>query len=125
MNTKSMCWEDKTRLRPSTYVWKGRLLTCERWVITSADRRRACELERNNKGWTVDYFLFDYDACGSILSFSSLGSYDLRYRRIYASSADVCKEDVLGWVNEWRAPAHGIDGGILLCLDEWGNDVAV
>ena len=61
MADKSMCWEDRKRLRPNTYVWKGRLLTCDRWVITSADRRRACELEHNSKGWTVDFFLYDCD----------------------------------------------------------------
>ena len=125
MLTKRMRWEDRTQLRPSTYVWKGRLLSCERWVIASADRCRACELERNKKGWTVDFFLYDRDGCGTILSFSSLGAYELRYRRIYASSAESCKRDVLGWVNEWLAPQDGVDGGILLSLDEWGNEVAV
>ena len=125
MADKSMCWEDRKRLRPNTYVWKGRLLTCDRWVITSADRRRACELEHNSKGWTVDFFLYDCDGYGSILSFSSLSGYELRYRRIYTSSAEPFKQDVLGWVNEWQEPEWGIDGGILLSLDEWGNEVAV
>jgi hypothetical protein len=118
-------WSERKRLRPSTYTWKGRLLTCTRWVIASRDQKRACEIEYNGKGCTVDYYRRNPDGCGTILAFTSMSDYDLNCRRIYADSVEDCQTDVLSWINEWRYPLGGVDGGILLSLDEWGNEVAV
>ncbi|MBO7675193.1 MAG: hypothetical protein J6S63_09310 [Atopobiaceae bacterium] len=118
-------WSERKRLTPSTYVWKGRLLTCVRWMLASRDQRLACEIEYNGRGCTVDFYHRNPDGHGTILAFSSVGNYDLRCRRIYADSADDCQADVLAWVNDWRPPVGGVDGGILLCMDEWGNEVAV
>lgn len=122
----TVTWDDRRALRPSTYVWKGRLLTCGRWVLRSADHALACEIERNAKGSTVDFYRRGSDdGHGTVLTFSTLGSYDLCYRRIYVGPMDACADDVLAWVNDRRAPCSGVDGGILLSLDEWGNEVAV
>lgn len=125
MAKRAVSWSERKGLRPSTYAWKGTLLSCERWVIESSNRERACEIEYNGKGCTVDFYKYDPYGCGTILTFSSLGSYELRFRRIYAGEVECCEGDVLAWVNEWRAPVGGVDGGVILSLDEWGNEVAV
>ena len=125
MVNKAVSWNERRRLAPSTYTWKGRLLTCDRWVLVGVDRQRVCQIEANGKGYTVDFYRFDPDGAGTILSFSSVGSYDLLYRRIYAGMDLACQHDVLAWVNAWKAPVAGVDGGILLSLDAWGNEVAV
>lgn len=125
MATQHVTWDELRSLKPSTYVWKGKLLTCDRKVLFSADRRRACELEYNARGCTVDYYLFDEAGHGTILTFSSVGNYDLLFRRIYADDEVALEHDALAWVNDWHAPIAGIDGGVLLSLDMWGNEVAV
>ena len=125
MGGRRVTWQDRVELRPATYVWKGQLLSCERWAIGSADGRRVCEMECNGRGYTVDYLRYDSDGFGTIRSFSALPGLDLSYRRIYTrAGADVVR-DVLGWVNDWQAPTHGVDGGYVLSLDAWGNEVAV
>ncbi|MDO4537826.1 MAG: hypothetical protein Q4B54_06650 [Coriobacteriales bacterium] len=125
MGKKVVSWSDRKQLRPSTYAWKGRLLSCGRWVLTSVDGRRACEMEYNGRGCTVDYYRYDEYGCGAILTYSSLTNYDLLYRRIYAGEDDDCRRDVLLWVNDWQAPQGGVDGGVVYALNEWGNEVAV
>jgi hypothetical protein len=125
MVTKMVTWEDKTPLRPAHYAWKGELLSCERWALASADGSRVCEMECNGRGYTVDYLRFNADGTGSIRSFSALPAFDLSCRRIYTDACGEVIRDVLGWVNEWRQPTCGVDGGYVLSLDAWGNEVAV
>jgi hypothetical protein len=82
-------------------------------------------MECNGRGYTVDYLRFNADGMGSIRSFSALPAFDLSCRRIYTDACGEVIRDVLGWVNEWRQPTCGVDGGYVLSLDAWGNEVAV
>lgn len=125
MSGSKVTWQDRVRLRPATYTWKGELLSCERWVIGSVDGRLVCEMECNGRGYTVDFLRYDCDGHGSIRSFSSLPCHDLNCRRIYTRVDSDVVVDVLGWVNDWQVPTHGVDGGYVLSLDAWGNEVAV
>jgi len=125
MGTVGVSWDDRVRLCPATYTWKGRLLTCERWALSSTDGRRVCEMECNGRGYTVDFLHEAAGGYGTILAFSSQPFYDLRYRRIYPTMGPEVERDVLGWVNDWEVPVWGLDGGIVYSLDAWGNEVAV
>ena len=125
VSERRVSWSDRKALRPAEYVWKGELVSCERWALESADGRRVCEMEVNGRGYTVDYLIYDENGYGTILSFTSAVPFDLCFRRIYQKADNEVIQDILRWVNDWKSPQAGIDGGFVLALDAWGNEIAV